>query len=216
MNGKITHTEGSIQDLLHSKYGQTVRYKVPNAYVFKADWESDYFILQKGSGYCYEIEIKVSKADFKSDSKKTHKHQILREGKYDHTRYTYLYDPITKLNIRDENGNAIKDYVTTTHTHTFRPNKFYYCVPEGLIKVEDVPDYAGLMYVEDSGYIKTVKEAKFLHKEKLNFDKILCAKFYYYWMDARSKYRDYKHSYDELYKKYIELKKELKQHKDEN
>ena len=75
--GDIVHSESTIQDLLHRRFLNNVRFKIPNAYIFKSDWESDYFVLQKSSGYCYEIEIKVTRADFLADQKKIYKHQIL-------------------------------------------------------------------------------------------------------------------------------------------
>ena len=47
------------------------------------------------------------------------------------------------------------------------PNKFSYVVPKAMVKVEEVPEYAGLFYwCPKSGYIHTVKAPKFLHKDK--------------------------------------------------
>ena len=53
------------------------------------------------------------------------------------------------------------------------PNKFYYVCPEGLIKPEEVPEYAGLIYVVPTKYlgrddftITYAKQAKYIHKEK--------------------------------------------------
>jgi len=53
------------------------KYVINNAYVF--DWESDFFSVSE-SGYVYEIEIKVTRSDFKDDFNKTEKH-ILLESK---------------------------------------------------------------------------------------------------------------------------------------
>ena len=47
------------------------------------------------------------------------------------------------------------------------PNKFSYVVPEDMIKIEEVPDYAGLFYwCPKWGTISMVKSPKFLHKDK--------------------------------------------------
>lgn len=53
------------------------------------------------------------------------------------------------------------------------PNKFYYVCPEGLIKPEEVPEYAGLIYVSAIKYlgreeftINYIKQARYIHKEK--------------------------------------------------
>ena len=57
---------------------------------------------------------------------------------------------------------------------TDKPNYFYYVVPENLIAMEEVPTYAGLVYVKPrynrEGKIywydaNVVKEAPKLHKE---------------------------------------------------
>lgn len=160
----VAVNEGHIQTLLNRKYIGNCKYKVPNVYVFKADWESDFFV-QKENGYCYEFEIKITRSDFFADFKKKTKHDILQTGT--HTVYS---------GIRE---------------HKYRPNKLFYVVPINLIKVEEVPKYAGLMYVEDYTVI-TVKEAPFIHKEKLKFEDKLCHKFYHYWLEQKRQNLDIK------------------------
>jgi len=53
-------------------------YHLTNSFVF--NWESDYFAISK-SGYVYEIEIKVTRSDFKADFNKVEKHNILKSRK---------------------------------------------------------------------------------------------------------------------------------------
>lgn len=150
-------TEDHIQTLLNAKYASNSKYKVGNVYVFKRDWESDFFV-QKENGYCYEFEIKISRSDFLADFKKSRKHDIIKTGKY--------FD-----------GRHDRD-------HNLRPNKFFYVAPSGLLSISDIPEYAGLITV-DGYYLKTVKDAPFIHKEKLKFENALCNKFYYYWMEQK-------------------------------
>ena len=50
------------------------KYIIFNAYLF--DWESDYFSVSE-SGYVYEVEIKLTKSDFKKDFNKEGKHLLL-------------------------------------------------------------------------------------------------------------------------------------------
>lgn len=177
-NNKIKYTEKQIQDVLEKHYDRGgIKYTVSNLYLFKNNWETDFLLVQKTSGYCYEIEIKTSRSDFFNDFKKVGKHTILREGTHQVKKYRYKFDPETK--------KTITDHYYVTKEWKFRPNRFYYCVPENLIKIEEVPEYAGLMYVIGDE-VKTVKEAKFIHKEKLDLIKPLCDKFYYYWKNARS------------------------------
>lgn len=177
-NNKIKYTEKQIQDVLEKHYDRGgIKYTVSNLYLFKNNWETDFLLVQKTSGYCYEIEIKTSRSDFFNDFKKVEKHTILREGTHQVKKYRYKFDPEAK--------KTVTDHYYVTKEWKFRPNRFYYCVPENLIKIEEVPEYAGLMYVIGDK-VKTVKEAKFIHKEKLDLIKPLCDKFYYYWKNARS------------------------------
>ena len=170
------HSEKSIQALLERRFDSgNIRYTVPNLYLFRHDWETDFLVVQRTSSYCYEIEIKISRSDFMNDFKKVDKHSILKEGTYMKKKYRYPINP--------ETGKKYSEKYYAPEKWDFRPNKFYYCVPENLIKKEEVPEYAGLMYVTPMGII-TVKEPRFLHKEKLNLENKLCDKFYYYWKDT--------------------------------
>ena len=161
----MKHTEQSILELLNAFYTSTSKYSVNNSYIFS--WESDFFILQRQSGYSYEIEVKISRSDFFKDKSKKEKHMILRTGKR-----------IKKTWDKDrERHDVLVD-------HNFRPNKFFYCVPEGLVDVHECPDYAGLMYVDPIG-ISTMKKAPFLHRNKLEYKTVLCDKFYAYWNNLK-------------------------------
>lgn len=53
-----------------------------------------------------------------------------------------------------------------SHNNKLLPNKFFYAVPTGLISKEEVPDYAGLIYVDELGNCTKIKDGKFLHKDK--------------------------------------------------
>lgn len=147
----MKHTEQSILKGIHNYFSSTYKYCIKNSFIFRHDWESDYFCLSK-EGYALEIEAKISKADFKNDIKKE-KHKLF-----------------------DENLNK-----------RLLPNKFYYAVPTDLIKKEDVPKYAGLIYVDDYSHATIVKTAPFIHKQKFDFRKILCDKFYFQWLNDKRK-----------------------------
>lgn len=165
------HTEKSIIQLLNGRFPrQNVEYKLTNSFIFK--WESDFFIVQKASGYCYEIEIKISRSDFRADAVKVQKHQILKDGKYIYRQGKY---------DREANGMIYQDL---SKECDFRPNRFYYCVPEGLILPHEIPSYAGLMYAKDFEIV-TVKEAPLIHKNRLEIHKTLCPKYYNKFMDAK-------------------------------
>ena len=122
-NNKIKYTEKQIQDVLEKHYDRGgIKYTVSNLYLFKNNWETDFLLVQKTSGYCYEIEIKTSRSDFFNDFKKVEKHTILREGTHQVKKYRYKFDPETK--------KTITDHYYVTKEWKFRPNRFYYCVPE--------------------------------------------------------------------------------------
>ena len=166
-------TEGRIQGFLNSKYAGNCKYKVPNVYVFKHDWESDFFVL-KHNGYSYEFEIKISRSDFFADFKKESKHSILKDGFY------------TVNQGKKE--------------HKFRPNKFIYVVPKGLVSLEEVPEYCGLIYATPYS-LDTVKNAPFLHKNKLEFEYKLCNKFYNYWISEMIENKHLKNEIERLKQK---------------
>lgn len=187
----VNLSEASICDMLNRKYIGNCRYKLANAFIFKHDWESDFFV-QKDNGYSYEFEVKISRSDFFNDKKKIEKHLILETGKYQSKGSLGNWNKETRQWEYEEK--------ITEHEHKLRPNKFFYVVPENLVRVEEVPKYAGLMYVPKEGYkdIITVKEAPFIHKDKLSFEDVLCKKFYYYWLDMKKKVRELENEIEKL------------------
>lgn len=154
----------NIQGSLISRFDYN--YFICNAFVYY--WECDLFIVTK-SGYGVEFEIKLSRSDFKKDFTKKMKHDTLSTGKC----------------IKEFWGGEKKEITLD------RPNRFYYVCPEGLIKPDEVPEYAGLIYFKMiyeypcSSDVKIIKNSKFIHKEKINYENILCKKYFYLWLDSR-------------------------------
>jgi hypothetical protein len=124
-------------------------YKLYNTYIF--EWESDFFAISK-SGYSIEVEIKISRSDFKNDFTKT-----------------------TRANIKKH------DYISD-NTKLYKPNKFYFAVPKGLITSDDIPKGYGLIYIENN-LGKIIQNAKFIHKNEILKNHFLTRrlldKFYY-------------------------------------
>lgn len=166
----MKYNSKTIDKALRGFYFSSAKYLVSNIYAFDKDYgETDLLIVRSGNEYIYDIEIKISRADFRADFKKEAKHSILKTGEY--LRKTkYRRKKITKL-------------TKTTNI----PNRFYYAVPEGLITKEEVPSYAGLIYIGENGEVKKIKEAKLLHKKRLDVEKLLCRKLYFYWLNAEEK-----------------------------
>lgn len=169
-------TAKEIYKALNNYYQQRTYYCVENTYCFHQFYKETDFLVVQNNGYTLDIEVKCSRADYLIDKKKIHKHSILKDG-YFQIDYEY-YEGF----LKHESNTPI-------HTNN-RPNKFYYCCPEGLIKESDLQPYEGLIYVLESGEIKKVKEAKFLHKEKVNLEPVLCRKFYYSYLELKARNKD--------------------------
>lgn len=140
---------------------------VPNCF-YTIDLEADILAFRK-SGFRDEIEIKTSLSDFKNDAKKTVE---FRTPKPDGKR-GYIYENMTKYEAL-EKGRLL--------------NYFWYLVPHGLITVDDIPDFAGLMYIEcrneNKMQIRVIRDAKRLHGNKApeeDFNKSLRKLGYRYW-----------------------------------
>lgn len=100
--------------------------------------ECDVISVSK-SDYIYEYEIKTSRADFKKD--------FIKE------KHTHMINESSTKVVRGK-----KLYLL--------PNYFTFVVPFGLVSEEEVPEYAGLMYMNDDSSFVIVKKPKLLHKEK--------------------------------------------------
>ena len=101
-------------------------------------FEADVLMITKAK-LVYEYEIKTSKADFKKDFTKISKHKI----------------------YSDKNPHLVKQ-----RNYPKKPNYFYYVCVEGLIKVSEIPSYAGLIYITKKGLSKEIKKAPKLHSYK--------------------------------------------------
>ena len=100
--------------------------------------ECDVISVSK-SDYIYEYEIKISRADFKKDFIKEKHNHIINE------KFTYT-----------RKGEIL-----------FRVcNYFNYVVPKDLISPDEVPEYAGLIYINEDFTFETIKKPKLLHKTK--------------------------------------------------
>ena len=172
------HTEKSVQESLKHFISQP-RFLLKNLFVF--NWESDMLFLTK-SGYWYEIEVKVSRADFFNDTKKG-------------------CDVYNGLIIeRQSKSDLLKNGATKS------PNYFYYAVPDGLIKEDEVPDYAGLIYVKNGFYL-IQKQAPKLRKDKIDPNTMgLLDKFYYNMVNAKDEATRAKREVNETHNKYSNIK----------
>jgi hypothetical protein len=102
--------------------------------------ECDVLSISKAD-YIYEYEVKISRADFKKDFIKE-KHTFIINEKY----------------TRIRKGELV--YLL--------PNYFNFVTPKDLISIDEVPDYAGLIYMNEDSSFTIIKKPKLLHKTKAN------------------------------------------------
>ena len=182
------YTEGFMQEKLSNFFAiNSVKYDIDGLYIF--EWESDKFIETR-AGLIYEFEIKVSKSDFKNDFKhKKDKHIILEgEERYGDKYLPKYYEFLEENRKRGEWAvNNFKKYADNSPRYLVgghkRPNYFYYCTPPELISVDDVPWYAGLVYIDKSGLITIKKKAPKLHSEKITDGELGLGEKFYFNMD---------------------------------
>jgi hypothetical protein len=190
--------------ITNSKYSQEIEIKTSYS-DFKADFKktnkhlilghkfnNKSYFLKKGS-VVYEIEYEDGKTKLDENNRRI----INDNSKTPFDRY--LQEPSGKVRKRtcsdisyykDKNNISIfnlkyrKIYSNITITDVSEcivPNKFMYVCPTDIIPLEEVPEYAGLIYVNENGRFKVIKKAPFIHKdfqeEKLR--KILLEKFYW-------------------------------------
>lgn len=112
--------------------------------------ECDVISVSK-SDYIYEWEIKISRSDFRADFNKD-KHKLMLERN------------CTKSRMIKEGNTKVKDILYLTC------NYFNFVVPTGLVTIEEVPEYAGLIYMDESLNFNIIKKAPLLHKEKASYN----------------------------------------------
>lgn len=196
-----TLTEQKIRRILCG-FIASPKYSVDGLFIFK--WESDKLLWTK-AGYIYEFEIKISRADYKNDFKhKAEKHLLLNSklkkpsegGEQD--LFANLFKQKHYPQITLDQTKQMYGYPEDTPT----PNYFYYAVPDGLLKPDEVPPYAGLVYITtDKGTFedepdkwhhdyKIVRQAPQLHKTKYTDAELnLGEKFYYNMKTWQRNYR---------------------------
>lgn len=149
--------------------------------------ESDFIAVTK-KGLLHEVEVKVSRSDFFADFKKVKRHlnlsgkgEVHRDWQAPAREYTLKY-PVEEI------GCASPFARDRTHTRWLigclqykeavcvasRPNYFSYAVPSGLVKLDEVPDYCGLIYVHDR-HLEVIRKAPRIHGNMIFTDQMKMA-----------------------------------------
>lgn len=143
-------------------------------------WECDVFELTD-AGYWREYEVKTSVADFRRDAGKVRSKVVSekipddeRTGRKTHRLVSHTLNKHDLLAERSPKG----------------PSAFWFVVPSGLIQAAEVPEWAGLIWVNDRGpkhrlrwrfTCDEVKKAPRLHKEKCPAKVVESARSTCYW-----------------------------------
>ncbi|HEX2866531.1 MAG TPA: hypothetical protein VHO03_05795 [Ignavibacteriales bacterium] len=145
--------EKEIQDIILKTYHERGHYPITLNFVGMGLGECDVISISSAN-FSYEFEIKVSRSDFKADFKN-------KWGKHDRMSG----NPGIRTYDKSTPKGKIKDYYKMYESC----NYFFYVCPDGLISAEEVPEYAGLIYVVEGRRemeLKEIKKAPLLHKEK--------------------------------------------------
>jgi hypothetical protein len=139
-------TEADLQKSLWFAVARPRELSCPNIYVYGSN-ESDFLTITK-AGYVDEYEIKLSRIDFRADFKKERheKRLILSAWHW----------------WRREAETSVKLVGMATQY----PNRFWYVTPNDLVQPDEVPEYAGLIYLQPDDRKRIVKRAPLLHREK--------------------------------------------------
>lgn len=149
-------TERTIQNALFEEltYRKGYRLACPN-YTLPSWFECDLFAVTKAE-FAVEFEIKISKSDFKADVKKGPSERFKKWAMYSNNRHD-LRSKHERLAAADP----------------FGPSRFFYVVPEGMVTVEEIPAWAGLIYANKREahhegpiriFLREIKKAPKLHR----------------------------------------------------
>lgn len=171
------YTESQIQQLISDEYCIKKRHElsVPNITTCHDFWEADLLSLTK-TYFLHEFEIKTTRSDWAKE-KRLIENQSDEGCKF--RRATVL---LNQHNRNDDCGNS--------------PNYFWLCAPSGVIKEDEIPEYAGLIEVYEfrkKQRIMVKKNAPRLHNGKAS-DKVMFSMMrslnFKFWNTKRKVYSD--------------------------
>lgn len=84
------------------------------------------------------------------------------------TKSGYVFEYEVKVSLSDFKAdfNKKSKHKRLQDNSSRKPNRFYYACPNDLIKPDEVPEYAGLIYCSSKFHPFVVKKAPMLHKVK--------------------------------------------------
>lgn len=122
-------------------------------------WKELDILATRKSGYLDELEVKISRSDFRADFKK----DVMAEVE------STTLSGCTTTSYENRNKHKMLEYGQGI------PNYFWFMTLKGIVKEEDIPEYAGWIEVEPMWNTRTKKwymdfeekkKPKLLHKDK--------------------------------------------------
>lgn len=148
----------AIQQAIFRKKVSGYRLLLPN-YTPLGWFECDLFAVTK-AGLFHEFEIKLSIADFRRDAEKR-----------SCVAYREITDPVLRTKLKLYDGRL--KYDRLADADPIGPAQFWYVVPVGLLPIDSIPPFAGLIEVwnrQDGSWVMTkiAKQAPRLHRTKVS------------------------------------------------
>jgi len=139
----------------------TYEMAVPNCFT-QHDSEADLFFIRE-SGFCDEIEIKVTRADLLQDKNKIVRYRDWEQCEFHEWHESQKGKPEVKLRpVEKFKHDALGLGLMT-------PNYFWLAIKEGIGSLDDIPDYAGLIEIHIGGSISIERMPKRLHSRKMTY-----------------------------------------------
>lgn len=76
--------------------------------------------------------------------------------------------------FKKDSADGDKHRNLLTGVGVYCPNRFFFVVPEGLISLDEVPKYAGLIYYKGRRHFEFQKTGKLIHKQKFTNYRSIC------------------------------------------
>lgn len=139
-------------------------------------WECDVFEATE-AGYFREYEVKVSRADFLKDAAKArtvYANEPVPEAERQH--------PWQRTRLVERRGDGKHELLAAGDPRG--PSRFWFVTPTGLLKPEEVPEWAGLIEVDQRKarlVEREVRKAPRRHGEKIEAARYEHAKGVCYW-----------------------------------
>lgn len=154
---------------------------IPNCYT-SSDNEADILAVRK-SGLCDEFEIKISRSDFLADAKKM---VNFRDCDWNGIDKCFL-DANPNWKFENVTPPWVKHKRQALVDGDMHANHFWYVIKSGEVEVNEVPSFAGLIFVNENGESRLQRMPDKLHKRKVSLEEQLrlSKKLHYRFWDYR-------------------------------